>query len=413
MIQRFSPNYKWTTLLKVFQFARLSAVYLLEEEFKKRTGHHEAIAFLYGRSGLYYLLKCINKPGAEVILPSDTCVVVAHSIVLAGYKPVFLDNAINSRQPSCDQYLAAINENTVMVIPTHLYGIPQETKELFFQIKSLRPDIFVLQDCAHSFFCKDFNGVPVTQYGDGALFGMNISKLVNSVKGGILTLNDKQTALKVRELIKNGKINSSIRSRLYVAAAAIAFTYPFSKILYLLRTKTNLLSSQTNYYDDSVIDLPIDFDGRLDHFSAEVGLISLAQYDNRVAHRQILARIYTEVLSSIRSQDIIWFPPVISGATWSHYPVLVVPEKRSSIISKLETELNCEIGVIVDYSIADLKAYQMRGHSSCINAKTEASQIINLPLTWFEPNLGSTMALDKIKDIIRKSLISVFEAKDI
>lgn len=406
MIPRFSPNYGFREVLKAFLPASPTAVSRLEAEMARRAGHAHGISFSYGRSGLYFLLKAINRPGHEVVLPSDTCVVVAHAIALAGYKPLFLDNNPGQRQPSAEDFLNSINSRTAMVIPTHIYGLPQETQSLYTKIKSLYPDIFVLQDCAHSYFCEDSTGSTVTRWGDGALFGSNISKLVNTVKGGFLTINDDGLAGKIRQ--HREQPIPSWRSRLYVLAAAIAFSFPFTLILHFLRRKTKLLSSQADYYHPEKIELPKDFRQALGNFSAEIGLLSLQKYDRRVQKRRQLAKLYTQILSKINSEDLLWFPPEIKGATWSHFPVLVPPQKRSKIIHELEDRLHAEIGVIVDYSVADLPSYKSSSQG-CPRALQESQEIINLPLTWFETNLSKSYSFSKLRLMITTALNNTFQ----
>lgn len=408
MTPRFSPNYGWSTLKMVFLPAREQAVLLLESEFKSRTGHAHAISFAYGRSGLYFLLKALNKPAAEVILPSDTCVVVAHAIQLAGYKPVFLDNSNGQRQPSEEDYLAAVNSKTAMIIPTHLYGLPQETVSLVAHIKQHRPDIFVLQDCAHSFFCRDTAGTVVTAYGDGALFGMNISKLVNCVQGGILTLQDGALAKQIQNLQKDSVRKNQLLSRSYVFAAALAFSYPLTLLLDFLRRKTSLLNSQTHYFKDDHIDLPANFAQKLDAFSAEIGLESLLKYDHRILQRQKLASLYTSVLKEVSNKDLLWYPPETPGATWSHFPILVAADKRDFYLQRLEKILGAEIGKIVDYSCADLEAYKKLGHPSCPRALLESTQMLNLPLTWFEKNLSTSPSFAEVEIKVRSGVQEAF-----
>ena len=58
-----------------------------------------------------------------------------------------------------------------MVIPTHLFGITQETRELYDYLKRTYPSIFVLQDCAHGFFCKGKNGDLVLKRAMGQFLG--------------------------------------------------------------------------------------------------------------------------------------------------------------------------------------------------------------------------------------------------
>ncbi len=204
MIPRLSPNYNIQECLSTMLPASSNNVVKLEYAFCLRTQHQNAIAFRYGRSGLYYLLKALGDgTGKYVVIPAYSCVVVAHAVVEAGYTPIFLDNEVDKLQPSNQAYFDILKEHgpqIAMIVPTHLFRITEDAQELYEYTKQHYPDIFVLQDCAHGFFCKDDNGTTAAHYGDGALFGMNISKLANSVKGGMITIIDDKIAAKVREL---------------------------------------------------------------------------------------------------------------------------------------------------------------------------------------------------------------------
>ena len=52
-----------------------------EIEFANFTNQKHAIAFPYGRTALYILLKSLNISSKEIIVPAYTCVVVPHAIV--------------------------------------------------------------------------------------------------------------------------------------------------------------------------------------------------------------------------------------------------------------------------------------------------------------------------------------------
>ena len=186
-----------------------------------------------------------------------------------------------------------------MVIPTHLFGIAEETSELYRKLKQKYPGVFVLQDCAHSFFCTDSTRQVVTQYGDGAIFGMNISKLVNSVRGGALTVRDAALANEIERIRRSemGSVESGERSslmgRLYALAAAGAFTRPGYEAVRFLSRHTRLLSAETDYYDESRIEMPKDFAAPMNHFEAEMGLRSSCKiFESRRCPARNCGRLY-------------------------------------------------------------------------------------------------------------------------
>ncbi|MEZ4273004.1 MAG: DegT/DnrJ/EryC1/StrS family aminotransferase [Myxococcota bacterium] len=325
MIPRFSPNYDQRDLRLCLQKAPGGATQALERAFCERTGHPEAIAFRYGRSALYHLLKALGHQGKKVILPAYTCVVVAHAVVRSGNIPVFLDCAQGRCQPHPMDYLRAIDAETVMIVPTHLYGVAEETRDLYQQVKEAHPGVFVLQDCAHSFFAETLDTAPVHRHADGCLYGMNISKLVNSVRGGMLTLRDMELAHKVshgRQPQGTGmqRLVSELSARFYVVAAAFAFTPAIYELTYFLQKKTSWLNRETQYYSDHTIELPEDFDVAMSDFEATIGLHSLEKFSERVARRQEIASFYVSLLSHDADSASLPFDPEVGGYTWSHFP---------------------------------------------------------------------------------------------
>lgn len=407
MFPRFSPNYNWRDIAAALLPANKNAVREFEQNFLKRSGYdldqNCALTFRYGRAGLYYLLKALGAKNKKVIMPSYSCVVVAHAVKLSGNIPVFLDNAPNAFQPAPQDYLEAIKkegaENICMIMPTHLFGIAQDTKKLCQTVKKKYPHIFILQDCAHSYFCEDGDKEIVTTHGDGALFGMNISKLLNSVKGGALILRDKALAgklravhlgdLKKQEEVTRPSLTQSLIARIYVVAASGAFMPFFYGLVYWLMNNTKLLSGQTDYYSSDTIELPQDFRGLMSSFEAHVAMSSLRRYDKRIKKRREIAQIYTEALKVYTQggeRMICNDVPRDTGHTWSHYPfVLKSKEEKKRVMIMLRKEHRCEIGAIVDYSIADMKSYAQSGdHDPCPHAQEMADRIVNLPLTFAE-----------------------------
>lgn len=402
MIPRLSPNYSWKELLLCFLPSKKNAVSLLEHLMARRSCHTDAIAFRYGRSGLYYLLKALGAKNKKVIMPSYTCVVVANAVICSGNIPVFLDNAPNSFQPSPQSYFDAIDEETVMIIPTHLFGIAEEMEDLYKIVKLIYPQVFVLQDCAHSFFCSDKKGNVVTQWGDGALFGMNISKLINSVKGGILTLKDPVLTQKVRNIFPCDRRSflNNLMSRIYVLLTLFAFHPLFFKITFLISQKTSWLKSQTQYYDPKKISLPQDFGGGMSNFEATIGLISFSKYDKRIEIRRKIAHTYIQLISRFSSSKTIKLPEYSSGFTWSHFPLIVPPSLRPHLATRLLKM--CEPGFIVDYSISSLNAYKNLNYESLPNVDTLVLSIINLPLTLAEGILNSRSLDKKIIKVVNE-----------
>lgn len=406
MLPRFSPDYRMSDLGLALRPHAMSQVTELERRIARRAGQAEAICLRYGRAGLYFLLRALGARGKRVVMPAYTCVVVAHAVKMSGNEPVFVDNAPGSLQPSQEALLAAMDDRTAVVLPTHLFGIPVETAHLIRKAQALFPSALVIQDCAHSFFCESEGG-PVSALGDGALFGMNISKLVNTVYGGAIALKDERLAREVRRCAglesERVALRAKLVSRAYAIAASLAFTPLGYGLVSWLTRSTTLLDGEVSYYHPDRIDLPRDFRQPLTGFEAAIGLRSLERWESRVRRRREITEIY---FSELTGQGGIDLPPRHAGATWSHFPVRVAPGRREAVKSYLEEKIGCEIGTIVDYSVPGLPAY---GSIRFPMAESAAHSMINLPLTFAEGlwRQEGRKGAKRVSDALREALHEV------
>ncbi|HIE30186.1 TPA: hypothetical protein EYP66_23220 [Candidatus Poribacteria bacterium] len=141
MIPRLRPYFDHKELLAALR-PMPNAVEIFEQEFARLFETKYALTFSYGRSGLYALFKALGLQNAEIIVPAYTCVVVPHAVVLSGNIPVFVD-------------------------------------------------------CAHSFGAR-WKGQLVNKAGDAAIFGSNISKVLSTIFGGIVTTDDEEIYQKLK-----------------------------------------------------------------------------------------------------------------------------------------------------------------------------------------------------------------------
>lgn len=401
MIPRLAPNYGSKELLAVFLPASKAAIKKLEEKWQKFLGIPNVFFYQYGRTGLYVLLKALGAQNKKVIMPSYSCVVVAHAVSKSGNTPVFLDNKPGSFQPCAEDYLSLIDDETVMVILTHLFGFAEETKKVCEEIKQKYPYVFVLQDCAHSFFVKDNTGRDVSAYGDGVLYGMNISKLVNSVHGGCLAIRNNDIASKVSEFkLKPYNLFNLLRERLYCLTVCIAFVPMVYGIIYFIIMKLGLFSKEVHYYNDEEVSLPENFLESFNPFQAKIASLSFDKFQKRIENRRKIAKLYKHHLAEIKGLEL---PPFVDEATWSHYPVLVPKELRQKLMEE-SAKQGVELGQVLEYSIGELSSY--KGAENFPVSQDQSQRMINLPLTFFEifPRLNPEESVLRIKKILINSL---------
>ncbi len=134
-------------------------------------------------------------------MPAYTCSVVAHAVSLSGNTPRFVDINLDDYNMNLDEAEAVINKNTKAIIATHTFGYPQNLDRLEAMVKrgekKYGHKIWLIQDCCHA-FSAEWNGRMIGTSGDVAVYAFNISKMITSVFGGMLTFKDQALANKVR-----------------------------------------------------------------------------------------------------------------------------------------------------------------------------------------------------------------------
>jgi len=402
MIPRFKPYLGKEELLAAL-CRQEGAVTHFEEAFARTFEARYAIAFPYGRSGLWALLKVLGIEGAEVIMPAYTCVVVAHAIVLSGNVPRFVDIMLYDYNMDLDQVEAAINGRTQAIVATHLFGYPLNVDRLNEIVRAaearLGHKIWVIQDCAHAFGAR-WQGKLACNEGDVALFGLNISKMITSVFGGMMTTNDTELSQKLRAFRDNHFIQPGllkhIRRLLYLLAVYPAFNEQIYGLVNWLQEETPLLNRLTKaYHLDDQIHFPPDYLDQMIELEARVGLAQLRKYPETVRCRQENARYYDQHLRGMPNLEL---PPLVEGATYSHYVVRV--SDRQSMLRALQRQ-DVQLGELIQYSVPHMVPYQPYVDNQLFpNSRLCSQHTINLPIHTELSNHNRRYVVDCLQRVV-------------
>jgi dTDP-4-amino-4,6-dideoxygalactose transaminase len=282
-----------------------------------------------------------------------------------------------------EQLESAMNENTRVVIPTHVFGYPMNVSVVNDIVQTAEKQyghkIWVVQDCAHSFGAR-WHGELVSDAGDVALYGLNISKLITSIFGGMLTTNDDVLADRIRgwrdSHFHKPTVVKSLFRRLYLLAVYPAFTDTLYGLIHWLQKETSLLNPLTRaYHLDEKIHFPPDFMDLMLNVEAEVGQRQLEKYDRVVARRREGAKYYNEALTGTGIDNL---PPIVDGATYSHYVIRV---KNRDSFMKAMARRGVQLGQLIEYSVPHMQAYaQDTDPSRFPNSLLASRHTINLPI---------------------------------
>lgn len=351
MIPRLRPSIGWAEIVAAFRAQH--SVEEFEAEFAQLMGQAHGIAFPYGRSGLMLLLEALGLRQREVICPAYTCVVVAHAIVRSGNLPVFVDSREGDFNMDLDAAEAAISDRTGAIIATSIHGYPIDLDRLE-ALRRRHPNVAVIQDCAHS-FGAEWQGRPVQRAGSAAVFGLNISKLITSIFGGMVTTDDDVLAARLKALrvsrMSNPGMQRNITRALYQLAATIALNPLAFAFVDRLR-RAGFLSRFTDYYDPETIDMPPDHLVAMCQAEASVGQLQITRYPEIIARRRRLAELYDRLLEDCPG---LVRPPIVPGATYSHYLARVKDPDR--LVEALRRR-GIELGRLIDYCVPDMAAYR-------------------------------------------------------
>ena len=395
MIPRLKPYLDDEEVWMLFHSPH-NAVQLFEEKFADSFGAKDALAFPYGRSALWAFFNALGIKGAEVVQPAYTCSVVAHATILSGNTPVFVDCALTDYNMDYEMFARAITAKTRVVIPTHLFGYPMDTAKVNEIVreaeKRFGQRIYVIQDCAHSFEAES-NGKSVIHAGDGALFGLGISKQITSIFGGMFTTNDDEIAASLR-LWRDRNFEASgwfrsIKRALYLLAIYPAFNETAYGLVYWLQEQTPLLNRLTKaYHLDEKIHFPPDYRVKMNRVEAGVGLVQLSKYLKIKNKRREIADKYFDELTPPANWVL---PQKVKGATYSHFAIRV-PDKAPIIAYAAKKGI--QLGQLIEYSIPHLPPYREYIKNEAFSNSLYCSRhMINLPI---HPGLDES----KIEEII-------------
>ncbi len=378
MLPRLKPQLSWRELAAAWLSPHSTSVVEFEEAFAALMGVKQAVVFPYGRTGLFVLLRALGFQGREIICPAYTCVVVPHAIVTSGNEPVFVDSQPGDYNMNLDLVEQAVNEKTAAIIATSVFGYPVDLDKLRL-LEDRYPHIVIIQDCAHS-FAAQWGDEPVQRSGEAAIFGLNISKLMTSIYGGMVTTDNPSLAGSLRrlraDLLMQPSWKKALLRKLYLTAVYPAFSsIGYSFVNYLERA--GVLKALTEYYQEAIIDMPQDYLIGLTSAEAEVGKIQVAKYHQIIAGRRRAANFYNESLADLAHS--IQLPPLVPGATYSHYVPKVT--QRSEILSYALRQ-GVQLGQLIEYCIPEMPAYAGRaGNRFSYPVASDASRTaINLPV---------------------------------
>lgn len=175
---------------------------LFEENFADYTGAKYAIALSSCTAALFLSLIVEGiQAGDEVITTPFTFISTANVVHHLGAKPVFVDIEPDTYNIDPEKIILAITSKTKAIIPVHYSGQPCNMK----RIMKIAADynLRVIEDAAHA-IGAEYKGKKVGGQGNLTCFSLFPTKNITTGEGGVITLNDKEKALRLKKLRLHG-----------------------------------------------------------------------------------------------------------------------------------------------------------------------------------------------------------------
>lgn len=181
-----------------------------EEDLKKYFGIRHVFLTSSGKAALTLILQALRALRPErdkVLIPAYTCFSVPSAIVKAKLKISLCD--INPETFDFDYriFAEALTENTLCVIPTHLFGIPADIERINRICKE--KGIYVVEDAAQAMGVK-LNGKFLGTIGDVGFFSLGRGKNIACGSGGIVITNSDLIADSIKGHYANLEYSSFI-----------------------------------------------------------------------------------------------------------------------------------------------------------------------------------------------------------
>lgn len=173
-----------------------------EDVFASWIGTEHAFATSTGTAALHLsLLAGDVGEGDEVIVPDLTWISCANVVTYVGATPVFADVNPDTYTLDPASVRERLTEDTVAVMPVHLYGQPCEMTPI--QQLADEHDFLVLEDAAEAHGAT-YRGQCVGSVGDVGCFSFYGNKILTTGQGGMITTDDDELAERIRLLRRDG-----------------------------------------------------------------------------------------------------------------------------------------------------------------------------------------------------------------
>ncbi len=250
----------------------------LEAALAEYLGVRHISLFSNGTLGLITALQALEIEG-EVITTPFSFVATSHALLWTRLTPRFVDIDPETMNLDPDKIRAAITPATTAILPVHCYGRPCDVEGI--EAIAREYGLKVIYDAAHAFGVRRA-GDNLFDHGDLSVLSFHATKVFNTFEGGAIVSPDAAMKLRIDQLKNFGFVDD-----VTVVAAGI--------------------------------------NGKMNEFSAGLGLLQLRDIDAMIERRAAIDARYRDRLRDIAGIALA-APSNDARPNHSYFPILVGPD---------------------------------------------------------------------------------------
>jgi perosamine synthetase len=257
-----------------------------------RAGCHNGVAVSSGTAGLHLLMQAMNIGiSDEVITTPLSFIASANPIVYVGARPVFVDICPKTLNMDPKKIEAAISPRTKAIIAVEAFGNPAYM-DAYAKIAA-KHEIALIEDSCEA-LGTTHKGRPCGSFGRAGVFGFYPNKQITTGEGGMIVTDDSHLADLCKSLRNQGRD-----------------VFPDS-------------ASEGQKLGSWLQHPRIGYNYRMGEMAAAMGCGQMRRFDEMMANRERVARLYMQRLSGTESlvlptieheSEMTWFVFVVRLTT--------------------------------------------------------------------------------------------------
>lgn len=275
-----------------------------EKAFREYCGVKHAVAVSSCTAALEIVLRYFDITDKEVIVPTNTFIATANSVIYSGGKPVLADIKSDTLCLDPAEIGKLVTSRTKGVIIVHVAGLPCPEIEEIREICRKR-NLFLIEDVAHA-HGGTINNKKTGSLGDAGCFSFYPTKVMTTGTGGMITTDDYRLA------------EFAVSLRHHGVGAGL----------------------------HHIINLGADW--LMDEISAMLGIYQLKALEHHLERRNEIARRYAETLVNIEGIELFKVPAGIRHSYYKYPIFLSTTIDQQDLVNTMKNEFGIELGSIYD-----------------------------------------------------------------